>query len=204
MSEPDNAAETHYRLFIALPVPEPVKAEIERAQAELRQSVPQRVISWTRREQFHLTLRFLGTVEITRVPRLVEVLRAVCQPFSALRLRAERIGCFPNLKFPRVVWVGVHDKTGRLFALQKTVADSVAAFADNQAEGEFTGHITLARVKDIRRPEAATLADHTQRMAGRFFGEWLGGQIELMRSQLSPVGAQHTCLAAMTLGGQSV
>ncbi len=201
MPEPENTVVSHYRLFVALQVPEPVKTEIERAQEELRRVLPQRGISWTRREQFHLTLRFLGNVETPRVPELIEQLRVACQPLPPMKLRAEHVGCFPDLKFPRVVWIGVQDEAGHLFALQKAVAQAVAAFADNEAEGEFTGHITLARVKHIRRPEAAILAERARHMADSVFGEWVAGQIELMRSEVSPAGARHTCLTAAPLAG---
>ena len=66
MPEPE-----HYRLFIALTLPEAVKAELEEAQAELRRALRQARVSWTRVEQFHLTLKFLGTVEAPRVDALV-------------------------------------------------------------------------------------------------------------------------------------
>ena len=61
-----------YRLFVAVMVPEEVKAEIERAQAELRRALPEARVTWTRPEQFHLTLKFLAHVEAQRVGELVE------------------------------------------------------------------------------------------------------------------------------------
>src|SRR5436853_393662 len=99
----------NYRLFIAMTVPDAVKAEIEKAQAELRAALPG-VVRWTKRGQFHLTLRFLGNVPADRVELLTRAVRDVCAGFAALRLRAERIGCFPDLRFPRVIWAWVHDE----------------------------------------------------------------------------------------------
>ena len=52
-----------YRLFVAVAVPDDVKAKMEAAQADLRRVLPDRNVRWARREQFHLTLRFLGDVE---------------------------------------------------------------------------------------------------------------------------------------------
>ena len=63
------------RLFIALTVPEDVKTEIEKAQAALRRALPEGRVRWTKREQLHLTLKFLGDVherEIMEVCRAVE------------------------------------------------------------------------------------------------------------------------------------
>ncbi len=187
------------RAFIALPIPESVKVEIERAQDELRQALPKHCARWTKREQFHLTLRFLGNVETQRVPELAAAVGDSCQGFPALKLRAERIGCFPDLRFPRVVWVWVHDSAERLAALQKAIAEKTARFAAGEAEKDFTGHVTIARTHEIKRPQAQILANLAHRMTERFFGEWTADKVELMRSELLPGGAQHSVVAAFAL-----
>src|ERR1035437_7704374 len=99
-----------FRLFIAVTIPEEVKTKIEEAQGKLRRALPERAVHWTRREQFHLTLKFLGDVDAARVEALGEAIRDACQGFGALHLRAERVGFFPDLRYPRVVWVGVKDQ----------------------------------------------------------------------------------------------
>ena len=101
------------RLFIALTVPEDVKTEIEKAQAALRRALPEGRVRWTKREQLHLTLKFLGNVDAQRFEPLVDAMRGACQGFGALELRAEGIGFFPDLRLPRVVWAGV--RTPRQF-----------------------------------------------------------------------------------------
>ena len=105
-------AVAEYRLFVALTAPELVRREVEKAQAELRACVPQARVTWTRREQFHLTLKFLGNVEGERAGGLVEAVRGAASGFAPLRLRAEGVGCFPDLRSPRVVWLGVRDLRG--------------------------------------------------------------------------------------------
>src|SRR2546423_15665143 len=101
---PDNLPPEQFRLFVAINIPEPVKTEIEKAQAELRAALPERCIRWTRREQFHLTLKFLGNVEARGVPELTQAIALACRGFAALSLRAERIGFFPHMRSPRVIW----------------------------------------------------------------------------------------------------
>jgi len=189
------------RAFIALPIPEAVKAEIGRAQDELRQALPKHCARWTRREQFHLTLCFLGNVAATRVPELTPAVGAACRGSSALNLRAERIGWFPDLRLPRVVWVWVHHDTDQLAVLQKAVAQAAEKFAEGQPEKVFTGHVTIARTHGIKRPHAQILANLAQRMSGRFFGEWTANQVKLMRSDLSPDGARHSDVAIFPLQG---
>jgi len=188
-----------FRLFVALAVPDDVKAKLEAAPADLRRALPDRNVRWARREQFHLTLRFLGDVEATRAEALAEAIRAACAGFGALHLRAEQIGCFPDRGYPRVVWVGVRDEAERLPRLQQVVEAASAGFTGEPKEQRFTGHLTLARIKGIKRPEAEALNKAAAGTADRVFGQWTAYQIELMRSELLPQGARHSSLASIGL-----
>src|SRR5437879_12788022 len=151
MIEP-GAAE-HVRLFIAGMIPEAVKTEIEKAQAEFRLALPQARIGWTKPEHFHLTLKFLGNVEADRIQLLTETVRGACRRFPALQLRAEQIGFFPSARRPRVIWARVHDTAGTLPRLQRAVETATRGFTTEGPEKEFTGHATLARIKTIQRAE---------------------------------------------------
>jgi RNA 2',3'-cyclic 3'-phosphodiesterase len=188
-----------FRLFIAVAIPEAVKAKMEEAQAELRRALPEHGIRWTRREQFHLTLKFLGDVEAARIEELSEAIRAACRGFGVLRLRAERVGFFPERGYPRVVWTGVQDEGEKLPGLQRAVDAASQGFTTEAKEERFSGHVTLARIKAIRRPEAEALSKAAAAMADRVFGQWPAGQVELVRSVLSPQGASHSTLAAIAL-----
>jgi 2'-5' RNA ligase len=187
------------RLFIAIPLPEEVKSQIEKTQNELRQAVPGKFIRWTKREHFHLTLKFLGNVEASLVAELTTVLRDACVHFTALRLRAERIGFFPDLRFPRVIWAWVHDENEILAKMQRVIESAVGNFSQENAEENFTGHVTLGRVKGIKRPQAEILAKLALGMTDRFFGEWAANRVELIRSELSANGSRYTTLAAIPL-----
>jgi RNA 2',3'-cyclic 3'-phosphodiesterase len=188
-----------FRLFVAVTIPEEIKAKIEEAQAELRRALPERAVRWTRHEQFHLTLRFLGGVEAARVEALGEAIRAACRGFGPLHLRAGQVGFFPNLRYPRVVWVGVQDQAEQLPRLQEAVECATREFTNETKEERFTGHVTLARIKGIKRPEADALGKAAAGMTARFFGQWTAYKVELMRSELLPQGARHTSLASIAL-----
>ncbi len=196
-------APRHLRVFIAVLMPEEVKAEIEKTQAELRRALAGGRISWTKREQFHLTLRFLRHVEAERTGSLEETVRAACRGFAALSLRAQGIGLFPKSRVPRVVWVGVHDRQEALPRLQRAVAQAARDFAAQEPEKAFAGHVTMGRIKAINESQAAVLAGLASAMAERFFGEWMAGEIVIMRSKLLPEGARHTRLANIQLGDSS-
>lgn len=187
------------RLFIAISIPEDIKTGIERAQAELRRGLPGGGIRWTRREQFHLTLKFLGDVDDRRLTALADSLKRACRDFPALHLCAERIGFFPNRGVPRVIWVGVQDHSGQLPLLQSATVSAGEGFTAEKSEDKFTGHVTLGRAKDIHRSQAEQLAALVSGMADRLFGEWTADKVEIIRSELSSDGSRYTSLAAISL-----
>ncbi len=115
------SAPEHYRLFVAIRIPEQIKHAMAAAQSELRQALPERVVTWTKREQLHITLKFLGNVDAKCLDALNEQLRASCQGFARLTLRAQHVGAFPNARFPRVLWVGLTDAEGQLSKVQSAV-----------------------------------------------------------------------------------
>jgi 2'-5' RNA ligase len=192
-----------YRLFIALPLPEAVKVSIEQSQTRLCSRISEQSVRWTTREQFHLTLKFLGAVPSERVDALVRSVADVMNGFQPSTLCATGIGFFPNARRPRVIWVGVRDEQGFLAKLQRKIEEATGDFTDEEPQEKFIGHVTLGRAKEIGRREAEAFSKIAAELAETTFGMWTADRVEIMRSQLSPKGAAHTCLAAIPLGIQS-
>jgi len=199
---PESSLPETFRLFIAISLPENVKDEIEKAQAALRRALPGGSVRWTKREQFHLTLKFLGDLDGARVEELSDSLRRACERFSPLRLRAERIGFFPDRRRPRVVWVGIHDVSEELPKVQAAIESAVKSFTARKPEGRFAGHVTLGRCQEIRKPHVETLTRLASGMKETVFGEWTADKIELVRSEFLPGGMRYTDLAALPLTGR--
>jgi RNA 2',3'-cyclic 3'-phosphodiesterase len=120
-----------------------------------------------------------------------------------LDLLCERLGCFPSLRFPRVVWAWVHDADEKLPPLVERLNEAVAPFAARPAEARFTGHVTLARPKRIKRPAAERLAKFVGQAVGRRFGQWRADELELIRSERPDTGSRYTVLAKIPLGGNT-
>ena len=195
------SAPEHYRLFVAIRIPEQIKDAMAAAQSELRQALPGRGMAWTKREQLHLTLKFLGNVDAQCVDALNEQLRAACQGFAPLTLRAECVGAFPDARLPRVVWAGLSDAEGQLPKVQSAVEAASQNFSVLEPEKKFTGHVTLGRAKRLHRRDSQVLSELLAEMADRFFGEWTAGEIELMRSELGADAARHTSITTAHLSG---
>ena len=194
-------SEERFRLFVAIELPDTVKAEIANAQDCLRDGLPPNSARWTRPDQFHLTLQFLGNVPAASTPQLIDSLRAACQAIPPMKLRASGIGFFPSHKSPRVVWVGVRDNQDQLPVLHAAVQEGSSRFTEEKSEERFSGHITLGRLKDLRRPETNVLTKAAEKFSATSFGEWTTREVQLMRSRLSSGGAEHSKLATIPLGG---
>jgi len=72
---------------------------------------------------------------------------AVCRNARSLSLRAEGVGFFPNPRSPRVIWVGINNREGRLVGCSSRLKPLVGPFSPEPGEKNFTGHVTLGRLK---------------------------------------------------------
>lgn len=192
-------AQSSFRLFLALRLPEAVIAELGRVQNELRRALPDRAVRWTKSAQLHLTLRFLGNVEESKVAGLTEAASGACAKFSPLSLVAAQIGFFPERGFPRVIWAGVQDATNQLTPLQRALQSATLPFTAEATEEKCSNHVTLGRAKAIRRPEAEALTKLEAALTGKRFGFWTAHEVELIRSELSFVGPRYTTLGRFAL-----
>jgi 2'-5' RNA ligase len=198
----ENPAAT-LRLFVAIALPEPVRDQIIRVQHELQRLVPREVVRWTRPEQFHLTLRFLGNVPSDEVEALRQAVGRACRSAPPLSLCAQGIGFFPNPRLPRVIWVGINDNGNRLVDLQKQIEGAARPFSAEPGEKNFAGHITLGRLKNAKPVDVQSLSTRAQSFATYTFGRWTASEVEIIRSELSAQGARYTVLAAIRLGAEN-
>ena len=194
----ENAIEL-LRLFVAIPVPEVIRQEIVIVQEEMLSLVASGVVRWTKAEQIHLTLKFLGNVSVERIDDLKSSVQKVCANHFPVPLRAEGLGFFPNAYSPRVIWVGITDQDKRLQDLQKSIERAVDQFAARPKVEQFVGHLTLGRFGNPRSSKSEKLMRRSLTMSSRLFGEWTAHEIQIMRSESLPSGARHTLLANFRL-----
>ncbi len=190
----------HFRLFVAISVPDAIKSTLQDVQVELQRRLPEGSIRWTPRDQIHLTLRFFGNVLVEYLADLKPRLEAACAISAPMRLRASGLGVFPERKPPRVLWVGVQDDLNQLAALQSAVVGATCDFGEKPDDRPFSAHLTLGRIKQLRPREGAALRQFIPREASRLCGEWAVNHLELIQSQLGPAGAKHSVIATYPLG----
>lgn len=132
------------RCFIAVPLSPPASSVARRLVTQLQQQVPN--VKWTRPEEMHITVKFLGELDNRDLLRVGEELRQACgglEPFSGT---LEGLGTFPKNKTPRVIWAGV--KLGREYfeQLYQHLDQALIELGVPQEGKAYTPHLTLGRV----------------------------------------------------------
>jgi len=174
------------RLFVAIDLPGEVKDLLAETAVQLSQNVPKRAIRWVRREQMHLTLRFLGDTAVAHLPNLQQALSQLVTQHHPLQLRLHGVGAFPNQKRPRVVWAGLAGDLAPLQAMQADLEARLVGLGWEREKRPFNPHLTLGRVKDARLARGLRW---DVRLAEVGFGVTA---VQLMQSELRPSGAVYT------------
>ncbi len=188
------------RAFIAATAPPEVAAQLELVQEQIQAHCAEGVVRWTRAGQFHLTLRFLGTIPGDGLPELELALQRACQGNPSPHVQVERLGCFPQANRPRVLWVGFSGDVAPLCGLQHRIAVETRGLGEPQEDRSFHPHLTLGRVnKAASGRELRRLAQALPTIKAEALGTWTISQIDLIQSRLSSEGAQYTTLASVCL-----
>jgi 2'-5' RNA ligase len=188
------------RTFIAISLPVDVVSRIRQMQSQLEPAVRSGAVRWAAPEQIHLTLKFLGGIDSASLPELEAALQCACAGVGSFELRAEGLGGFPDLQWPRVLWVGITGGLNALHALQKNVLRETGAWGGPE-ERAFHAHLTIGRVKKCSPRDLRELIAKIGSMSEPRLGSWQAIELHLMRSELSPDGSRYTCLATIPLGG---
>jgi 2'-5' RNA ligase len=190
------------RAFIAIPLPTALLDKLDALQQRLERQTPPRSVRWVRTQGIHLTLKFLGDTPTEKLPEIEQALAAVARHAPTCTFTAEGLGCFPNLRRPRVVWVGVHEPAGRLEALQNAIEEVMAPFGYPPENRGFSPHLTLGRMgRRASRDDAAQVGDVVASMAVESLAEVAVDRFALIRSVLKPTGAEYTTLQEFLLTG---
>jgi 2'-5' RNA ligase len=187
-------ADERWRCFVAASLADPARSAVLVYLDELRAATSG--VGWTRPDNLHLTFRFLGDVAATRVPSLVERLRAGLTGVMAFEMRVTGVGAFPSVSRPQVLWVGLESPAiAPLAATVRRLCEAEGFPAEPRA---FRPHVTLGRVRTRSRRDAPDLAFLARDGARRFEAAPVR-EVVLYRSRLGAGGARHSPLAIFPL-----
>jgi RNA 2',3'-cyclic 3'-phosphodiesterase len=185
------------RLFVAIDLDDPARAAIADEQKRLIRTFGRgdRSLRWVRPDQMHLTLVFIGNVDDSRSPPLVEAMRQEIDlpPFT---VAFARIGVFPPHGAPSVLWLGVSRGASEAVGVQRIVADRLEKLGVARERRPYHPHLTLgrwkgARASDRRRAAEASRDDEVARIGV--------DAVTLYRSHLSSQGSTYEALTRARL-----
>jgi 2'-5' RNA ligase len=168
--------------------------------ADLAKAVPPGAIRWTRQEQIHLTLHFLGTIEAGRISEIETTLNEACRGHCVHIVRVAGLGCFPNPSRAKVIWAGLAGDLRAIQSLKESIDTHLAACGCPGEERSFQPHLTIGRVSNLNAAGRKAVAKALTEERDCDCGEWRIERVDLMHSALSRQGAAYRTVHSIELG----
>jgi 2'-5' RNA ligase len=185
------------RAFIAVTLDSKVIDQIAAASHQLRPEITG--VRWVTPANFHLTLKFLGSIDDAAIEPIGATLREQLRLFPRFTINAKGLGVFPGPKRPRVLWVGL---TGdRLVSLASRVESALRPLGFTPEGRKFTPHLTIGRWRDADRAPKS-LGRQLENWQARDFGTSNVESVKLIQSMLKPEGASYNYLITVPLGAE--
>ena len=182
------------RAFIAAEIDLPNKKKISDLISELKKSKAD--VKWITENQIHITLKFLGNTGEEQIQKISGVLDGISRNFSAFDIRFSKLGAFPNMKRPRVIWIGVEKGGDLLSSLNEKIETELEKIGFTKEKREYKAHLTLGRVKSLKN--ITSLTESIDKIDFQPTGEIKIDRLTLFQSTLTPKGAIYSPLSNFT------
>lgn len=171
------------RLFIALPLKEHVKDQLDKLTATLKRHGGS--VKWVKADNIHLTLRFLGETEENLVEKIKEHIDEAVKSHRQVPTSITTLGGFPNLNRPRVIWVGIEENIEALRKMARDIEHRMRDLGFEKEKKPFKAHLTLGRVRHPKGLENLTgfMSDYRLEEMPLLFD-----RVVLFKSTLTPQG----------------
>ena len=187
------------RSFLAFELPSEIEAVVTRVSDELKESSLD--AKWVKSGNIHLTVVFMGDIEVNEVPEIKEEVGKVCRTYGAFDISLKGLGCFPHTRKPRVIWVGLDGDLERMSLFRDALQERLIPFGVKEEKRKFKPHLTLGRFRKPKRmsPEELELFSR--------YGDVTSPacsltELVLFKSELKPGGARYTRLGVWPLSGK--
>jgi RNA 2',3'-cyclic 3'-phosphodiesterase len=182
------------RTFIALPIASAVRVRITAALTQLGALTSN--IRLIKEENFHLTVKFLGPLNESRIDSICETVREAVRPFPPFTISAKGLGVFPNVKRARILWVGL--QSSDLQALAGRLEAVLEPLGFPREARMFSPHLTVGRWNSVAAPREV-LADELRKWEGFEFGASPVEEVIVFESVLNRNGAVYRPLERIRL-----
>lgn len=182
------------RAFIAVEIEQEIQSVLGETIRKLQKESPKNV-KWVPEKNIHLTLKFLGDAETWELSTLQQMLRNIANHSRSFQANFTRLGAFPSLGNPRVIWVGLSAPQD-LLDLARKVEEGARKIGFGAEEKPFTPHLTLGRVRPgITLEEQAMVANSLRSLPFPQIKALAVQSITLFQSILKPGGAEYIPLS---------
>ena len=185
-----------WRVFCAIELPSLVRDHISEHITRLRKAMPDSPASWSRPENVHLTLKFVGEIPPHRVNDLSQAAAKAAAGFFPFEIVVGNTGSFPQHGTPRVLWIGVDDNSGKLEQLQAKLEEEGQRLGFEKEARAFNPHLTIAR---LRKPQGARALALAHKEMGFAATEVSVMELAVIRSELSSKGSKYTVISRHAL-----
>ncbi|MCX6759480.1 MAG: RNA 2',3'-cyclic phosphodiesterase [Candidatus Nealsonbacteria bacterium] len=185
-----------HRVFVAINLPENIKNKL----AEYQEKMPDLPVRWTKKENLHITLMFLGYLIDEELFEVCNITKEIASKNQSFSINLKKIIYGPPKKIPpRLVWVE-GEKSEELGKLQKDLENSFLTSPVKGLESEsrpYTSHISLGRIKtwEFKQIEPEERPEINEDINSSFEVN----SIEVMESQLKRTGPYYTILESCPL-----
>jgi len=174
------------RLFLAIDLPGEIKDYLFEIEKKMREAK----VTWVAKKNLHLTVKFLGNVSSVRLSLVKEKIKI---KHPSLDVSLGTIGFFPNKKNPKVLWISIEPEQKVILFQQKIDEQLLSLFPNEQ---RFQAHITLGRIKSVRRREEFFQSIENIQIEPKRFTI---ASFQLVKSELKSTGPKYTTLENVTL-----
>lgn len=140
--------DTLIRAFVCIEIPSTVRDRVERLQLQLADLGV--TISWVKKGNFHITLKFLGEISAGQTEDACRVVAEAASRVESFDLELNGIGAFPNQHKPRTLWIGCR-ATILLEELFKSIEEKFVPLGFPRKPGWPTPHLTIGRIKSLQK-----------------------------------------------------
>ncbi len=186
------------RAFVGVRIDPKMTQKISEVQSQLTRSLTG--IRWVVQENLHFTLKFLGAVEEEKIISIIKAVGRVVRPARPFSLTAGGIGVFPDIRKPRVLWVGLEAQGLQTLSQEVEAALEPLGFAPEKRG--FKPHLTIGRWRNFTA-KAQRLREEIDHWKDQDFGQSTVEEVVIFQSILKPNGAVYSPLQIITLGTQA-
>ncbi|MCK5083321.1 MAG: RNA 2',3'-cyclic phosphodiesterase [Candidatus Omnitrophica bacterium] len=172
------------RTFIAIPLDPQIRQTIAQAQNHLKELDCS--IKWVDPENIHLTLKFLGEVKLKKIDAVKQALEDLLKSVKPLPIELTQLGAFPDVKRPRIIWVGLNDDTKAISQLVSALEETLGKIGFKKEGWPFSPHITIGRVRSPKNLHLLSESISNYSLPG--YLKQTARNITLYKSILTPAG----------------